>query len=55
MDVEKNAMHNNFAWSEAFTGNELITAGNSQTRTFAKAIIQMAKTGKKKVSKKQEL
>ena len=31
MDVEKNAMHNNFAWSEAFTGNELITAGNSQT------------------------
>lgn len=43
MDVEAGAMHNNFAWSEAFTGNEMITAGNSQVRAFAKAIITMTK------------
>ena len=46
-------MHNNFAWSEAFTGNELMTTGNSQTRSFAKAIIAMAKTGKKKQPKEE--
>ena len=34
----KNAMHNNFCWSQAFTGNELIRLGDAQVDDFVAGI-----------------
>jgi len=34
----KNAMHNNFCWSQAFTGNELIRLGDRQVDDFIAGI-----------------
>ena len=52
-DVEKNAMHNNFAWSSAFSGNEFISAGNNQVEKFMKAIVKMTSPEVKKMTKQE--
>jgi len=37
-DETKNAMHNNFCWSQAFTGNELIRLGDQQVDDYIAGI-----------------
>ena len=37
----KNAMHNNFCWSQAFTGNELVRLGDAQVDDFIAGIKEL--------------
>ena len=37
----KNAMHNNFCWSRAFTGNELVRLGDAQVDDFISGIKEL--------------
>merc|ERR1719223_371183 len=37
----KNAMHNNFCWSQAFTGNELVRLGDAQVDGFIAGIKEL--------------